>query len=116
ELLDARTDARAIRIIAEAHRKLGNPREAETAELVAIRASTRDPHLRRATLANQQQDWEQAETLVRTYLEEFEDDLLGLTVLAEALVGLRRAIEAEEAIRRVIEKVPSFEAAQLVLS
>src|SRR3954454_19462193 len=67
ELLDARTDARAIRIIAEAHRKLGNPREAETAELAAIRASGRDPHLRRATLANQQEHWEQAETLVRTY-------------------------------------------------
>ena len=74
-----------------------------------------NPQLKQASLANQQGRWRQSEAIARAYLESSASDPLALTILAEALLGMRRAVEAENAVRTVTETIPGFLRARLAL-
>lgn len=116
ELLDSRSDPRLANIIAEAHHRLGNLREADHAYGFIIRASAREPQLRQANAALEERRWEQAEALATAYLEDRDQDPVALTILGEALVGMHRAVEAEAALRPIVTRAPSYVRAQLALA
>src|SRR5690349_6735 len=78
--------------------------------------STLHPQLRQASLANQQGQWRQSEALARAYLEAAGSDPLALAILGEALLGMRRAIEAENTLREAIAIDPGLGRARLALS
>ena len=75
-----------------------------------------NPQLRQAALANAQGQWRQSEAMARTYLRSSGNDPLALTILAEALLGMRRSIEAENALRKALANDPDLGRARLALS
>jgi predicted Zn-dependent protease len=74
------------------------------------------PQLRQASLANQQLRWQQAEAIARQYLGSSPGDPLAMTILGEALLGMRRAVDAETALRAAIATNPHSVPARLALS
>lgn len=75
-----------------------------------------NPQLRQAALANQQGQWRQSEAIARTYLRSSGKDPLALTILGEALLGMRRSVEAENALRQALAIDQGFARARLALS
>lgn len=110
-----RPDPRAFRLAAEALRQLGRPEEAAQAELQAIAAGFAPP-LKLARAAQQSRRSEEAKSLAEDYLKSNPDDLLAMTIVAEAELGLRRAEPAEAMLRRVVERAPSFVPANMLLA
>jgi tetratricopeptide (TPR) repeat protein len=81
-----------------------------------MEASERNLQLRRASLANQQGRWQQSEAIARGYLEASGRDPLALVILGEALLGMRRAVDAEQVIREAIAASAGVPRARLALS
>ena len=75
-----------------------------------------NPQLRQATIANQQGQWRQSESIARTYLRSSGNDPLALTILGEALLGMRRSTGAENALREALAIDPALGRARLALS
>jgi tetratricopeptide (TPR) repeat protein len=115
-LLKLGPDPRALRLAAAAHRKLGNVKRAEAAEIVAIEASLPNPRLKAAALAENEGRSEEASALAAQFLREQPDDLLALTISAEAGVSARRLTRAEEILRHVLSRAPQFMRAAMMLA
>lgn len=107
-------DPRALRVAAAAHRQLGQRIEAERAELTAIKASFQLPIFRQATGALRQDRRPDAKWIADAVLEHEPDDLLALTIAAEAEVALRRYDEADKRLAPVLERAPGFLQASLL--
>lgn len=115
-LFRLKRDPRVYRLAAEACRKLGREAEAERAELGAIEVSLDDPKLRKATEIGADGDSAQSLAIVRQFLREYPDDLLAMTIAAEASLQLWNLDEAEEMSRSILERVPSFLRASMLLA
>ena len=115
-LLKLGKDPRVLRLAAAAHRKLGQATEAEAAELAAIQHSLPIPQLKAAAQAEHEGRSLDAAGLAAQWLEAHPDDLLAMTVSAEAAISMRRLPEGEQWLRRVLERAPGFLRASMFLA
>lgn len=106
---------RAFRIAAAALRALDRHEEAARAELEGIRVGFTPP-LKEARAAQQERRSGDAKSIAEEYLKTNPDDLLALTIAAEAALGLRNADEAEPMLRKVVDRAPDFPPASLLLA
>jgi cytochrome c-type biogenesis protein CcmH/NrfG len=116
ELVRLKQDARVFRLAAAACRKLGYKADAEGAELGAIQASLAEPEMKRAAIAESEGSSADALAIARQYLQANPDDLLAMTVIAEASINLWELDEAEEQLRAVIRRAPTFLRASMLLA
>ena len=107
-LLKAARDARALRLAAEAHRRLGQPTEAAEAELAAIQVNLDVPQLAEAARAEAEGRSGDASRIAAEYLSRHPGDLLAATISAESAITLRRLPEAERLLKSVLERAPIF--------
>lgn len=114
-ILSERADARAFRLTAAALRALGRAEEAAQAELKGINEGFTQS-LRQARAANQSGRSSQAKSIAEEYLQSNGDDLLAMTIAAEAALGLDRPDEAESTLRQVVNRAPDFPPANLLLA
>jgi Flp pilus assembly protein TadD len=114
-LLEVSPDPRVFRLIALAHRQLGNEAEAEKSAQAAVRASSRHPDLRRASELIDGRGWEEVAGTLRAYLEQSDGDPVALTMLSEALLSLGHASDAEAAARAALDEMPRFARARIAL-
>jgi cytochrome c-type biogenesis protein CcmH/NrfG len=115
-LVQLKQDARVFRLAAAACRKLGYKADAEGAELGAIQAGLAEPEMKRAALAEAEGSSADALAIARQYLQANPDDLLAMTVIAEASINLWELEEAEEQLRAVIRRAPTFLRASMLLA
>ena len=115
-LLKLGPDPRALRLAAAAHRKLGEIKKAQAAEIVAIEASLPNPRLKAASQAELQGRSEEASAIAAAFLREQPDDLLAMTISAEAAVSARRLTRGEELLRHVLSRAPQFMRAAMILA
>ncbi|GLR46298.1 tetratricopeptide repeat-containing sulfotransferase family protein [Sphingomonas astaxanthinifaciens] len=108
-------DGDALRLLAQALRRLGNDEEASEVELASVEAAGHSPTLVEAAIAIQSQKLHEAERLLRPWLGAHPDDAAALRMLAEigALVGARK--DAEQLLRKALEVVPRYRSARLRL-
>ena len=107
-LLKLGPDPRALRLAAAAHRKLGDTKKAQAAELVAVEASLDDPRLKAAMEAEEQGRTAEASAIAAAFLREQPDDLLALTISADTAVSARRLDRAEGMLRQALERAPQL--------
>jgi tetratricopeptide (TPR) repeat protein len=115
-LLKLGPDPRALRLAAAAHRKLGDTKKAEAAEIVAIEAAVPNPLLKAAAEAEHEGRSGEASALAAQFLRQEPDDLLALTISAESGVSARRLSRAEEILRHVLSRAPQFMRAAIMLA
>ena len=111
-----RQDARVFRLAAAACRKLGYKADAEGAELGAIQASLAEPEMKKAALAEAEGSSADALAIAQRYLKANPGDLLAMTVIAEASINLWALDEAEEQLRAIMERAPTFLRAAMLLA
>lgn len=105
----------ALRIAAAAHRQLNHVDEAHAAEVAAIHHSQRNPLLVRAVDALNRGDAGEASQLTAQLLQAEPDDLAALTLSAESALAFGLGKEAEDLLRIVRDRAPSFLAASSLL-
>jgi tetratricopeptide (TPR) repeat protein len=121
-LLRGRAEPRALRLAAAAYRRLGRAQEAESAELAAIQAGFGDRELERAAVAQRDGRLGIAKAITDDVLRREPEDLLALTLSAEAAMELWNVERAEdlerveEILRRVLARAPSFLRATMLLA
>ena len=108
ELLRVAPEPRVFRLAAEACRRLDLEQDAEDAELAGIQAAFRVPELNDAAVAAQDGRDAESRALVDRYLETCPDDLLALTMAAEADIHSWEIERAEERLRTVLGRAPHF--------
>jgi tetratricopeptide (TPR) repeat protein len=116
KLLPAAPDPRFFRIAAEACRCLGMAGDAEDAELAAIQAGFRIPELNEAAVAQHEGRYEDSRETLDHFLEKHPDDLLALTMAAEADMQHWELERGEERLRQVLRRAPSFLRAIMLLA
>jgi tetratricopeptide (TPR) repeat protein len=109
-------DRRLFRIAAAACRQLGLARDAEDAELAAIQAAFRVPVLDRAAVAAEQGRQAEARTILEQFLGQEPDDLLALTMAAEADIKVGQLEQAEARLNTILGRAPSFLRAIMLLA
>jgi len=109
-------DPRLLRIAAEACRRLGLAQDAEDAELAAIQAGFRVPELNEAAVAGQDGRAAESRAIIHAFLEANPDDLLALTMAAEADIHAWDLDRAEERLSTVLGRAPSFLRATMLLA
>ena len=107
--------AAAHRLLGAALRRLGREREADQSDLEAIAAAEREPALLDARVDIANGRLEDAERLLRPYLDNFPDDPVALHLLA--LIGARAGHGelAEQLLRRALQAAPKYGAARSAL-
>lgn len=115
-LVRQRADARVFRLAAEACRKLGYQADAEGAELGAIQASLENPGLKQAAEALADGRHEEARQIAESFLQEQPDDLLAVTIAAEASVALWDLEQGELMLKSVLARAPTFLRASMLLA
>ena len=115
-LLSSAPDPRVFRLAAEACRRLGMAHDAEDAELAAIQAGFRVPELNDAAVANQDGRNDESRAIIDRFLEGQPDDLLALTMAAEADIHAWDLERAEQRLRTVLGRAPSFLRAIMLLA
>lgn len=115
-LLSIAQEPRALRLAAAACRALGRLDEAATAELGAIGASLSDPLHKRAAQAQREGRNEEAVAILSEVLANDPDNLLALTISAEARLGLGETERATQMLRSVLTRAPEFLHATMVLA
>ena len=108
-------DSRAFRIAAAALRALRRPEEAAQAELQGIRFGFADP-LKAARAAQQSGRSSEAKSIADEYLKNNPDDLVAMTISAEAALSLNCGDEAEALLCKVVDRAPGFPPASLLLA
>jgi tetratricopeptide (TPR) repeat protein len=101
-------DPRALRVAAAAHRRLGQNVEAELAELAGVKVSLDDPALKEAAGAARQGRRLDAKRMADAVLREEPEDLVALTIAAEAAIAMRQFDDADEKLAVVLERAPGF--------
>ena len=115
-LLKLGPDPRALRLAAAAHRKLGETKKAEAAEIVAIEAALANPRLKAASQAESEGRTEEASRIAAAFLKEQPDDLLALTISADTAITARRLEPGEQMLRHVLSRAPQFIRAAMLLA
>jgi tetratricopeptide (TPR) repeat protein len=115
-LVRLRKDARVFRLAAAACRKLGLKADAEGAELGAIQASIEAPQLKQAAELLADDRAAEARTKAEEYLRAYPDDLLAMTIVAEASLALWDLENAERLLRSVLGRAPTFLRASMLLA
>lgn len=106
---------RAFRIVAAALRALDRPEEAAQAELQGIKFGFTEP-LKRARAAQQARRSSEARSIAEEYLKKNPDDLIAMTIAAEAALSLDPGDEVEPVLRKVIDRAPAFPPASILLA
>jgi len=114
--LGSHPDPRLFRIAAEACRELGLEDDAESAELAAIQSALSNADLGRAAAAQENGRPVDALRIAQQFLNEFPDDLLALTLAAEAQIDLWQLDQAEQKLRSILKRAPSFLRASMLLT
>jgi tetratricopeptide (TPR) repeat protein len=114
--LPTKPDPQLFRIAAEACRRLGMTKDAEDAELAAIQAGLRVPELNQAAVANHEGRHEESRAIIARFLEDRPDDLLALTMAAEADIHAWELEGAEQRLRFVLGRAPRFLRAIMLLA
>lgn len=109
-------EPRALRLAAAAYRASGMAQEAVSAELAAIQASFRDRELESAAVAQQDGSVHEAKAITDRFLQRHPEDLLALTLAAEAAIALWELERAEEMLRKVLSRAPTFLRASMLLA
>lgn len=109
-------DARLFRLAAIACRQLGLKADAEGAELGAIQASLAEPQLKDAAQSLVDGDAAEARELATDFLRRQPDDLLARTIAAEAAIAMWDLEGAEEELRAVLNRAPTFLRAAMLLA
>lgn len=115
-ILKTNADPRVFRVAAEACRRLGLQEDAISAELAAIQAALSSAELAEAAAAQSEDRSSDALTIVQSFLKQQPDDLLALTIAAEAEIDLWRLDSAEAKLRAVLDRAPTFLRASMLLS
>lgn len=115
-LVRIKRDARVYRLAADACRRLGMAADAAGAELGAIEVSLSDPKLRKAAAQQSEGRSVQARKIAEDFLRAHPDDLLALTLAAEASISLWDLESAERALRSVLDRAPTFLRASMLLA
>ena len=105
----------ALRLLAKALRLLGQANEAQRIEVQAVAAAPHNPTLARASRAIVDNRLEEAERILRPYLEQRPDDAAAVHLLAEVAGRAGYIEDAERLLRRAFELVPAFTEARLRL-
>lgn len=114
-LLRLRPDARAFELAAAALRRLGRADDAEKAELSAIQASFAVSELDAAAVAAHEGQAAQSRTIIEGFLAAQPRNVLALTMLAELDIDSWSLEQAEQRLRTVLERAPSFLRAIMLL-
>ncbi len=109
-------DARVYRLAAAACRKLGMQADAEGAELGAIEASLSEPAMKNAAAAAADGRSVDARNLATDFLRAQPDDLLAITIAAEASIALWELERAEELLHKILGRAPTFLRASMLLA
>ena len=115
-LVRMRRDARVFRLAAAAARKLGLRADAAGAELGAIQASLDTPEMKEAAIAAAEGRNSDARRIAEEFLLNNPDDLLAVTLVAEASVALWDLERAEQLLQSVLERAPTFLRASMLLA
>ena len=115
-LVSAYRDPRLFRLAAEACRRLGRHEDSVAAELAGIQAGFANRELERAAIAQSEGRFTEALAIVEDYLRGEPDDLLGMTIAAEAAMTLWQLERAEMLLRTVLQRAPTFLRASILLS
>ncbi len=102
--------------LADALRLAGDEKEADSAYLQSVRASTRDPFLSEAALAMVDGKLGVAEPLLRQRLKNQPTDVAALRMLGELALRLGREEDGILLLRRVLELSPGFDTARELLA
>jgi tetratricopeptide (TPR) repeat protein len=87
---------------------IGDTTGSDGAYLQQVRASTKDPRLRKAAAALYQNEVPSAEALLREHLKQHPTDVAAIRMLAEVAARLERYTDAENLLVRCLELAPSF--------
>ena len=115
-MLKTNADPRVFRVAAEACRRLGLEEDAVSAELAAIQTALSSAELAEAALAQSENRSSDALAIIQSFLNRQPDDLLALTIAAEAEIDLWRLDSAEGKLRAVLDRAPTFLRASMLLS
>jgi tetratricopeptide (TPR) repeat protein len=116
ELLRTDLHPRALQLAAAALRKLDRPQEAEQAELTGIKASFAIQELDDAAVAGHDGRNEESRVMVERFIAREPDNLLALTMAAEADIHAWDLECAEQRLRIVLGRAPSFLRAIMLLA
>jgi len=114
DLIRREPDPRALRFAAAAHRRLGEMRAAELAELAGIKMGLETPRLRDAAAAMRQGLRPEAKRITDSVLKDDPDDLVALTIAAEVAVKERRFDDADKKLAFVLDRAPAFVGASIL--
>ena len=109
-------NAAALRLLANALRRLGQDKDAAKAEHDAIEASTRNPAHRAAAKALQAGRADEARALLRRILAADDTDVLALTMLGLQAAAASDFETAEPLLRRAVEQAPDEPSTRLGLA
>lgn len=115
-LLKIAREPRALRLAAAAYRALGRSDEAAAAEMGAIGASLSDPLHERAAQAQREGRNGEAIAMLAGVLANNPDNLLALTIGAEARLEHGDLERATQMLRSVLARAPGFLHATMVLA
>ena len=115
-LLRSEPDARAFQLAAAALRKLGREDEAEQAELSGIRASFAINQLDDAAVAGHEGRRAESQAMLEQFLSQVPGNLLAMTMAAELDIENWHLERAEERLRSVLGRAPSFLRAIMLLA
>lgn len=111
-----RDNSDALRLLGAALRRMNRPREAERAELEAIRTSAHRPVLAQAALALRERRFAAAEQMLLPYIRRHPDDAAANMILGEIAASAGADIEAEALLRKALVLAPAYAAARLGLA
>jgi len=114
-LLRAGPEPRALQLAGAALRSLGRGADAEQAELSAIKASFAIRELEQAAIAGQDGRGDEARAALERARQREPENLLALTMAAEADMADRRLQSAEQRLRTVLDRAPSFLRAAMLM-
>lgn len=115
-LLRLGLEPRALQLAAAALRALGEPEEAEKAELTAIKASFAIQELDDAAVASHDGRKAEARAMIERFLTGYPDNLLALTMAADEDISAWALERAEERLRAVLARAPHFLRALMLLA
>ena len=102
----------AWRALADHLSAMGDEPGAEGARARFLKASTRDPRLLAAGAALCENRIPEAETLLRSHLQNHATDIAALRMLAEVAARIGRYADAEQLLVRCLELAPGFHGAR----
>jgi tetratricopeptide (TPR) repeat protein len=115
-LVRVHLDPRVYRLAAEACRKLGMHDDSVSAELAGIQAGLSNRELERAAIAQSEGRSGDALDIAEECLRREPDDLLAMTIAAEAAMSLWQLERAETLLRTVLRRAPTFLRVSILLA